>query len=119
MTLLRIIQDVGLEKQGVGRDTANLILYGKGHPIDALEVYGRHLKAVNAKDGLYPTDARQLGKKTPLGQESVDFPRFLRRLKELGYTAPIIIEREITGPQLHEDLKQARAYLEKLLARAS
>jgi sugar phosphate isomerase/epimerase len=115
VTLLRAIQDVGLDNQGVGLDTANLILCGKGHPTDALDVYGQHLKAVNAKDGLYPTDAKHLGKETPLGQGRVDFPRFLRRLKEVGYTAPIIIEREITGPQLHEDLKQGRLYLEQLM----
>ena len=106
---------MGLDNQGVGLDTANLILCGKGHPLDALEVYGRHLKAVNAKDGLFPTDARNLGRETPLGEGKVDFPRFLRRLKELGYTAPIIIEREITGPQLLPELRQAKAFLERLL----
>jgi len=73
---------------------------------------------VNAKDGLYPTDVKHLGKETSLGQGKVGFPRFLRRLKELGYTAPIIIECEITGPQLLEDLKQSKAYLEKLLSEA-
>jgi len=112
VTLLRMIQDVGLENQGVGLDTANLIICGKGHPIDALEVYGRHLKAVNAKDGRYPTDAKNLGKETPLGQGKVDFPRFLRRLKEMGYVAPIIIEREITGPQLLPEMKAGKNYLE-------
>ncbi len=119
VTLLRTIQDVGLDNQGVGLDTANLILCGKGHPLDALDVYGRHLKAVNAKDGLFPTDVRHLGKETPLGEGKVDFPRFLRRLKELGYTAPIIIEREITGAQLLPELKQAKAYLERLLRETS
>ncbi len=116
VTLLRTIQDVGLDNQGVGLDTANLILCGKGHPLDALDVYGPHLRTVNAKDGLYPTDAKHLGKETRLGEGKVDFPRFLRRLKELGYTAPIIIEREITGPQLLPELKQAKAYLERLLS---
>lgn len=119
VTLLRTIQDVGLDNQGVGLDTANLILCGKGHPLDALDVYGRHLKAVNAKDGLFPTDPKHLGQETRLGEGKVDFPRFLRRLKTLGYTAPIIIEREITGPQLFEDLKQAKAYLERLLSETS
>jgi sugar phosphate isomerase/epimerase len=117
VTLLRTIQDVGLDNQGVGLDTANLILCGKGHPIDALEVYGRHLKAVNAKDGLYPTDPKHLGRETPLGRGKVDFPRFLRRLKELGYTAPIIIEREISGPELLPDLRAGKRYLEELLRR--
>jgi L-ribulose-5-phosphate 3-epimerase len=118
VTLLRTIQDVGLDNQGVGMDTANLILCGKGHPLDALEVYGSHLKAVNAKDGLFPTDARNLGKETPLGKGKVDFPRLLRRLRQQGYLAPIIIEREITGPQLLLDLGKAKAFLEKLLNEA-
>ena len=119
VTLLRMIQDVGLDNQGIGLDTANLILCGKGHPLDALDVYGRHLRAVNAKDGLFPADVRQLGKETPLGEGKVNFPRFLRRLKELGYTGPIIIEREISGPQLLPDLRQAKSYLEKLLSETS
>jgi sugar phosphate isomerase/epimerase len=50
-TKLRTIQDVGLDNQGVGLDTANLILCGKGHPLDALEAYGRHLKAKYARHG--------------------------------------------------------------------
>lgn len=86
------------------------------HTRNALEIYGQHLKAVNAKDGLFPTDTMNLGRETPLGEGKVDFPRFLRRLKELGYTAPIIIEREISGPQLLPDLRQAKAYLERLLS---
>jgi L-ribulose-5-phosphate 3-epimerase len=110
---------VGLDNQGVGLDTANLILCGKGHPLDALDVDGRHLKTVNAKHGLFPTDVRHLGNETPPGEGKVDFPRFLRRLKALGYTAPIIIEREITGPQLLSDLKQAMAYLERRLSETS
>lgn len=119
VTLLRTIQDVGLDNQGVGLDTANLILCGKGHPIDALEVYGRHLKSVNAKDGLFPTDARHLGRETPLGRGRVDFPRLLRRLRELNYTAPIIIEREITGPELLPEMKAGKEYLEGLLRQSA
>ncbi len=115
VTLLRTITDVGLENQGVGLDTANLIMYGKGHPTHALDVYGRHVKAVNVKDGLYPTDPKNLGKETPLGKGAVDFPRFFTRLKECGYAGPIIIEREISGPQLYEDLRQGKAFVEKLL----
>jgi len=105
----------GLDNQGVGLDTANLIMCGKGHPLDALDGYGQHLKAVNAKDGLFPTDARNLGRETPLGEGTVDFPRVMWRLRELNYTAPIIIEREITGPQLLPELRQAKAFLERLL----
>jgi sugar phosphate isomerase/epimerase len=105
----------GLDNQGVGLDTANLIMCGKGHPLDALDGYGQHLKAVNAKDGLFPTDARNLGRENPLGEGKVDFSRVMRRLRELNFTAPIIIEREITGCQLLPELRQAKAFLERLL----
>lgn len=115
-TLLRTINDVGLDNQGVGLDTANPIMYDRGHPLYAVEVYGKHLKAVNAKDGLYPTDPRNLGKEVPIGQGKVDFPRFIAKLKQIGYAGPILIEREISGPQLIKDVKESKVFLEKLIA---
>ena len=115
LTLLRTIQDVGLDNQGVGLDTANLIVCGKGHPIDALALYGRHLKAVNAKDGFWPTDPKQFGRETPLGEGRVDFPRFLARLAETGYRGPIIIERENAGASFPDEIRKARQYLDRLL----
>ena len=117
VAMLRVIEDVGLDNQGVGLDTANPILYGTGNPCDALEVYGRHVRAVNVKDGVFPTDPRKLGRETPIGQGKVDFPRLVRKLRELGYSGPIIIEREISGPGLVDDVRKAKAYLEDLLAR--
>jgi L-ribulose-5-phosphate 3-epimerase len=117
VAMLRVIEDVGLDNQGVGLDTANPILYGTGNPCDALEVYGRHVRAVNVKDGVFPTDPRKLGRETPIGQGKVDFPRVVRKLRDLGYSAPIIIEREISGPELVGDVRKAKVYLEDLLAK--
>jgi sugar phosphate isomerase/epimerase len=116
VTLLRAIQDVGLDNQGVCLDTANPILYDTGHPVDALDVYGQYLRAVNPKDGLYPTNPKDLGKEVPIGQGKVGFPRLIQRLKELNYNGPLNIEREISGPQQIEDIKKAKAYLERLIA---
>ena len=115
ITLLRAIHDVGLDNQGVGLDTANPILYGTGNPVDALDVDGKYLLAVNPKDGLYPTDPKRLGTEVPLGQGKVDFPGLIRRLKEIGFRGPLNIEREISGPQQIEDIKKAKVYLEQLL----
>ena len=75
-------------------DIANLIMYDRGHPTNSLDVYGKYIKLVNAKDGLYPTDPRNLGKEVQIGQGKVDFPSFIRKLKDFGYKGPIIIERE-------------------------
>jgi len=116
VTMLRLLEDVGLDNQGVGLDTANPILYGTGRPEDALEVYGHWVKAVNAKDGHWPVNPWELGKETAIGKGSVDFPAVIRRLKRLNYAGPIIIEREISGPQQLEDVSTSKVYLESLLS---
>jgi L-ribulose-5-phosphate 3-epimerase len=116
VTLLRAIEDVGLDNQGVNLDTANLILYGKGNPLDALDVIGPWVKGMHAKDGLYPTGTRELGREVPIGQGKVDFPRLIARLKELNYRGAVSIEREISGPQQIEDIRKEKTYLEKLIA---
>jgi L-ribulose-5-phosphate 3-epimerase len=115
ITMLRAIMDVGLDNQGVNLDTANLILYDKANPLDALDVIGRFVRGLHAKDGLYPTDPRRLGKEVPIGEGKVDFPRIIQRLKDLGYRGPITIEREISGPRQTEDILKSKAYLERLI----
>jgi L-ribulose-5-phosphate 3-epimerase len=116
ITLLRMMQDVNLDNQGINLDPANLILYGKANPVDALDVFGTLVRGVHAKDGLYPTDPHRLGEEVPIGQGKVGFPRLIQRLKELNYRGPITIEREIEGPQQTEDIRKAKAYLEGLIA---
>src|SRR5437016_2877965 len=115
ITLVRAIQDVGLDNQGVNFDVANLILYGKANPVDAAEIIGPYVQGVHAKDGLWPTGPRNLGKEVPIGQGKVDFPRVIRRLKELNYRGAITIEREISGPQQMEDIRKEKVYLENLI----
>jgi sugar phosphate isomerase/epimerase len=115
ITLVRTIQDVGLDNQGVNFDLANLILYGKANPVDAIEILGPYVQGIHAKDGLWPTNPRELGKEVPIGKGKVDFPRIIERLKELNYRGAVTIEREISGPQQMEDVRAAKVYLEKLI----
>jgi L-ribulose-5-phosphate 3-epimerase len=115
ITLYRAIQDVGLDNVGVNFDAANLILYGKANPLDALDLLGPLVRGVHAKDGLYPTNPKQLGREVPIGAGKVNFPAFIRRLKEVGYRGPLTIEREISGPQQAADVRAAKLYLEKLI----
>ena len=115
ITLFRTIKDVGLDNVGVNFDAANLILYGKANPVEALDILGPFVQGIHAKDGLYPTDARQLGREVPIGEGKVNFPAFIRRLKEIGYRGPLTIEREISGPKQTEDVRAAKIYLEKLI----
>jgi len=114
ITLLRTIEDVGADNLGVNFDPANLLMYGKANPIDALDIIGTYVRGVHAKDGEYPTNGRELGKEKPIGEGRVNFPVFVPRLKSLGYRGTLTIEREISGPQQIEDIKKARIFLEKL-----
>ena len=115
VTLRRAIEDIGTENLGINLDPANLILYGKANPVDALDVFGEFVRDIHAKDGCYPTNGHNLGEEKALGEGKVNFPKFIAKLKEIGYDGPITIEREITGEQQITDIKSAKAMLEKLI----
>jgi L-ribulose-5-phosphate 3-epimerase len=115
VTLLRLLEDIGLTNLGVNFDPANLILYGKGNPIDALGILGRFVRGVHVKDGRYPTNGRELGIETILGQGQVNMPTFLSTLIGLGYKGALTIESETTGSQQMEEVQSAKSYLENLL----
>lgn len=116
VTLLRTIEDIGLDNLGVNLDPANLILYGKGNPVDALDVFGRYVRSVHAKDGLYPTTGRLLGSEVPLGQGKVNIAALVAKLKACGYDGPLTIEREISGEQQTQDIRAAKVLLEQIIA---
>jgi L-ribulose-5-phosphate 3-epimerase len=116
VTLVRCIQDIGLDNVGVNFDVANLILYGKANPVDAVELLGPYVQGVHAKDGLYPTGPKKLGEEVPIGKGKVNFPALIPRLKAAGYRGPLTIEREISGPKQAEDIRAAKMFLEKLIA---
>ena len=117
ITLLRTIQDIGLDNLGINLDPANLLMYGRGNPQDAVDMYGDYIRGVHVKDGLYPTDGHRLGNETPVGEGLVDFPVLIEKLKEHDYTGALIIEREISGPKQTEDILKAKAMLEEILSR--
>jgi len=112
-----MIQDVGLDNVFVNLDLANLILYGKGNPVDAMDVIGHLVRGIHAKDGLFPTDPRQLGKEVPIGTGRVDFPGVFKKLKRVNYSGSITIEREISGEQQTKDIIQSKIYLQNLIER--
>ena len=115
ITLVRAIKDVGEDNQGVNFDVANLIMYGKANPVDAIEMLGPFIQGVHAKDGLWPVNPRELGQEVPIGKGKVDFPRIITRLKELNYKGAITIEREVSGPEQLKDVREAKVYLESLI----
>lgn len=99
ITLLRVIEDIGLDNVGINLDPANLLLYGKGNPVDSLDVFGKYVRGVHVKDGEYPTDGRNLGQEKPVGEGRVNFPLLLEKLWDHGYRGELCIESEFTGEE--------------------
>lgn len=116
VVLLRLIQEINTGNLLVNLDPANLILYGKGNPVDAMDVFGEYVGGVHAKDGFYPTNGRELGKEVKVGAGKVNFPALLQALKAHGYDGSLTIEREITGEQQLADIRETQAYLKQLIA---
>ena len=114
-TMSRMIRDVAMPNLAVGLDTANLILYGKANPVDAADILGSHVRSVHAKDGKWPTDPSNLGEEVLIGKGLVDFKAVFTKLHRLGYTGAITIERETSGPQQIEDVRNEKIYLERIL----
>jgi len=114
-TMSRMIRDVNMPNLAVGLDTANLILYGKANPVDAVDILGTHVRSVHAKDGMWPTDPSELGKEVLIGKGLVDFKTVFAKLHRLGYQGAITIERETSGPQQIEDVRNEKIYLERII----
>ena len=114
ITLLRVIKDIDTGNLGVNLDPANLLMYGKANPVDSLDIIGKYVLGVHAKDGEYPTEPGSLGCEKALGQGRVNFPVLVPKLKSLGYKGALTIEREISGEQQAKDIKMAMELLAPL-----
>jgi sugar phosphate isomerase/epimerase len=114
-TMSRMIRDVAMPNLAVGLDTANLILYGKANPVDAVDILGPHVRSIHAKDGRWPTDPSELGEEVLIGKGLVNFREVFTKLHRIGYTGAVTIERETSGPQQIEDVRQEKMYLERIL----
>ena len=115
VTMLRCFEKVACDNLGVNLDTANLILYGKANPVDALDVFGKYVMNLHAKDGNYPTNGHDLGWEVQIGKGKVDFKALFKKLKELGYDSFVTIEREIEGEQQIKDIRESKKYLQDII----
>ena len=116
VTMLRCFEKVDCDNLGVNLDTANVILYGKANPVDALDVFGKYVMNIHAKDGLYPINGHDLGREVRIGDGKVDFKALFKRLHELKYDSYVTIEREIEGEQQISDIRHAKKYLGDIIA---
>jgi sugar phosphate isomerase/epimerase len=115
--LMNFLQDVDRSNIGINFDPANMILYGTGDPIEALDALGKKVLSVHCKDGDWPPreDPNALGTERALGQGAVGMERYIRKLKEIGFRGTLNIEREIEDQeQKKRDVAGGKALLEDL-----
>lgn len=120
--LLEFIGDVGRDNLFINFDPANMILYGTGNPIEALKKVGHLVRSVHCKDAKWAAESvrgKEWGSETPLGEGDVGMETFIRTLKEIGYTGPLTIEREIPHDPVRQkaDIGKAVRLLEDLRAK--
>ena len=119
--LLAFLNDVARPNIGINFDPANMILYGTGDPIEALDVLGSRVISVHAKDGDWPppNSPGALGHEVPLGQGAVGMQRFLEKLRQVGFRGPLNIERETEDlDQRLIDMEMGIQLLERLTGRS-
>ncbi|WP_166828834.1 sugar phosphate isomerase/epimerase family protein [Thalassoroseus pseudoceratinae] len=117
--LLDFIEDVGRDNLFINFDPANMILYGTGDPIAALKKVSKFVRSVHCKDGVWAAEGKrgqEFGSEVPLGQGDVGMENYLRTLKEIGYTGPLTIEREIAHDRVRQkaDIGEAVSLLTEL-----
>lgn len=112
--LLQFIAAVGRDNLFINFDPANMILYGTEEPIAALRKVGKYVRSIHCKDGTWAKHpGKEWGCEVPLGQGDVGMYNYLKTLKEIGYTGPLTIEREI--PQEPERQKAEIGHAVRLL----
>lgn len=98
-------------------DPANMLLYNKGDPIEAVKLLGPHIVHVHAKDAKKPMTPGQWGEEVPLGKGEVNFPAFLDALASAGYNGTLAIEREVGNQQERiADIDHGVKYLQSLIS---
>jgi len=110
--LRRFMTEMNHKALGVNFDPANMILYGKGNPLEAVEILMPWVRHVHIKDAVASSVPGQWGKEVLWGTGQVNSGRFLGKLKEFGYNGDLAIERE-SGQNRLSDIE---ATIEKLEA---
>ena len=82
---------------GINFDPANMILYGKGRPMEALKILYPWIRQVHVKDAVETKTPGTWGDEKPWGEGEVGGCDFIAALEALGYRGNYVIEREGGG----------------------
>ncbi|MGI6336613.1 MAG: sugar phosphate isomerase/epimerase family protein [Eubacteriales bacterium] len=124
IVLKEFLEDVASPGLGVNLDPANFVMCSDQDPVEAVHMLGKYIHHTHAKDGIclwrevhkeWPNVPE--GRKwieVPLGSGEVDFPAWIKALREEGYDGFLAIERE-AGDDPYRDIKIAFDFLKTLI----
>jgi L-ribulose-5-phosphate 3-epimerase len=104
--LRAFLEELHHDSVGVNFDPANMILYDKGDPIEAVRVLSPWIRHLHVKDALRTKQPGTWGAEVPWGDGEVGIERFLNVLDEVGFDGAMAIERE-AGDNRFGDVKLA------------
>jgi L-ribulose-5-phosphate 3-epimerase len=113
VTLKAFLDRLNQPNVGVNFDPANMILYDKGDPIDAMRVLGRYIRQCHIKDATRTRVPGTWGAEVVVGTGEVRWADFFKTLQEFNFAGYCCIERE-AGDQRVADIRTARQYVEKI-----
>lgn len=138
--LKRFLDKLGSKGVSVNFDPANMVMVTGDDPVRGVYTLKDYIVHTHAKDGIRlrevdprevygalgyePLDHAKIAeeaeqgaafREVPLGEGAVDWPNYLRALKEIGYTGYLTIEREV-GADPEADIAKAVQFLRQFRA---
>jgi len=110
--LLQLLEKLNRPNLGVNFDPANMILYDKGDPIEALRVLGPRIRQAHIKDARRTSVPGTWGEEVAVGSGEVDWRSFFSTVGRINFAGDCVIERE-AGTQRVEDIRKAKEVVEQ------
>ncbi len=110
--LKHFLEEINHPALRVNFDPANMILYNKGVPVDAIQVLAPWIRHIHIKDATRTKVEGEWGAEVPWGTGEVGADSFLNALKGIGYKGALAIERE-AGNDRFGDIKMAAEKLSR------
>ena len=105
--LAALLGELNHPNLGVNFDPANMILYDKGDPVQALRTLAPWVRQIHIKDARRTKIAGTWGCETPVGAGDVDWRAFLAAFQRARLNVNLVLERE-SGRRRIADIRTAR-----------
>lgn len=109
-SVVTVLEELSYPSLGVNFDPANMILYGKGEPVEAMKALQSWVQQIHIKDAKHALVNGTWGEEVVAGEGDVDWDGFLLLVPE---NVNLVIERE-GGEDRICDIKKAKVMIEEL-----